>query len=296
MLRGRSRAHHAGAHLVRRRGQSLDVRDLQAYAPGDDIRHVDWRASQRYGGPQDHLIRTFELEAQTRVVISIDARASMQLPLAAPKVILACWLAEAIAYVAARSGDLVALHALFGAGEPSVVDVGRTVNRSRIRRAVRRLTAARPEAPLSFDGLQRVLPPASIWILLTDLYFDRDEHAAQLVRRLRTAQRGARWVILVELDSWPHEQLLLGHERWRIEGPGLKQTAPRVDVTPDLIGRIAGRIADRRSAIDLARAGGYTRVRWEWTADTAPAMASLFRRWFFTDRTIQRLLMKDAST
>src|SRR5436190_15497969 len=109
-LRQRDRGTVAGAHLIRQRGQSLEFREFRPYLPGDDIRHVDWRASARHR--RDALVvRTFEHEVQTRLVISIDTRATMRLPEGASKLQLARWFAEAMAYIAGRSGDSVALHA-----------------------------------------------------------------------------------------------------------------------------------------------------------------------------------------
>src|SRR6185436_2454785 len=123
-LRQRDRGTVAGAHLIRQRGQSLEFREFRPYLPGDDIRHVDWRASARHHRQEELVIRTFEHEAQTRLVISIDTRASMRLPESAPKLQLALWLAEAIAYIAGRSGDSVALHALYGPG--ALIELGAT--------------------------------------------------------------------------------------------------------------------------------------------------------------------------
>ena len=51
--RKRTRAAQVGAHLVRRKGASLEFRDHALYAPGDDIRHVDWRTSARLGRGED---------------------------------------------------------------------------------------------------------------------------------------------------------------------------------------------------------------------------------------------------
>jgi len=139
-LRQRDRGTVAGAHLIRQRGQSLEFREFRPYLPGDDIRHVDWRASARHR-PGELVVRTFEHEVQTRVVISIDARETMRLPDVAPKLQLARWFAEAMAYIAGRSGDSVALHALEGG---RAIELGSSADRWRIRRALERI--CRPKA------------------------------------------------------------------------------------------------------------------------------------------------------
>ena len=137
-LRQRDRGTVAGAHLIRQRGQSLEFREFRPYLPGDDIRHVDWRASARHHRRGELVVRTFEHEVQTRVVISIDTRATMRLPDVASKLQLARWFAEAMAYIAGRSGDSVALHAL---ERGQVVELGTSADRWRIRHALQRVTA-----------------------------------------------------------------------------------------------------------------------------------------------------------
>src|SRR4029079_13847458 len=111
-LRQRDRGTVARAQLLCQRGQSLEFREFRPYLPGDDIRHVDWRASARHHRRDELVVRTFEHEVQTRVVISIDTGATMRLPEVAPKLQLARWFAEAMCYIAGRSGDSVALHAI----------------------------------------------------------------------------------------------------------------------------------------------------------------------------------------
>src|SRR5579872_4732283 len=201
-LRQRNRGLLPGPHLVRRKGQSLEFRELRPYVPGDDIRYVDWRASARHGAERELLVRTFELEAQTRVVISIDARDSMRLPAAAPKLQMALWLAEALAYIAGRSGDRVAIHSLFTpAAESSLIEMRNRTGREQIRRVLRRFEPApRTAHPLCLRPLDDALPPASIWMVITDLYLQPQE-LQDLANRIRQAQNGLRWVILADLDS-----------------------------------------------------------------------------------------------
>src|SRR4029078_6674613 len=84
-LRQRDRGTVAGAHLIRQRGQSLEFREFSPSWPGDNTRHVDWRASARHHRRDELVVRTFEHEVQTRVVISLDTRATMRLADAEPK-------------------------------------------------------------------------------------------------------------------------------------------------------------------------------------------------------------------
>jgi uncharacterized protein DUF58 len=291
-LRQRDRGTVAGAHLIRQRGQSLEFREFRPYLPGDDIRHVDWRASARHR-PGELVVRTFEHEVQTRVVISIDARETMRLPDVAPKLQLARWFAEAMAYIAGRSGDSVALHALEGG---RAIELGSSADRWRIRRALERICAAKATRLPRLGSPQLPLPPGSVWLVLTDLYFADDADVMSLAARIRNAQQGSRWVVVVDFDSWPCETHRVGHGLYRLDGPGVSVPELRVRLTPGLLDDVKGRIDERKRRFDrAAAAGGYERLRWTWPAEANPAASAIFREHFFGQEIVRRLVMPDGA-
>lgn len=296
-LRQRDRGTVAGAHLVRQRGQSLEFREFRPYLPGDDIRHVDWRASARRHRRGELVVRTFEHEVQTRVVISIDTRATMRLPEVASKLQLALWFAEAMAYIAGRSGDSVALHAIEGG---QVIELGSSADRWRIRRALQRVSAAKAttaaEPRLIWTALERALPPGSVWLVLTDLYFADEAAVMALAARVRNAQQGSRWVVVVDFDSWACETHRVGHGLRRLDGPGVSEPELRVRLTSGLLDEVKGRIDERKRRFDrAAAAGGYDRLRWTWPAEADPAAAAIFREHFFGQEIVHRLVMPDGA-
>src|SRR5262245_19655128 len=294
-LRQRDRGTVAGAHLIRQRGQSLEFREFRPYVPGDDIRHVDWRASARHHVRDELVVRTFEHEVQTRVVISIDTRATMRLPDVASKLQLALWFAEAMAYIAGRSGDSVALHAL-ECGQ--VVELGTSADRRRIRHALQRVTLRRAsgQAKGEWTALERALPPGSIWLVLTDLYFADEAEVMALAARVRNAQQGSRWVVVVDFDSWACETYRVGHGLYRLDGPGVSAAELRVRLTSGLLDDVKGRIDERKRRFDrAAAAGGYERLRWTWPADADPAATAIFREHFFGQEIVRRLVMPDGA-
>jgi hypothetical protein len=307
-LRQRDRGTVAGAHLIRQRGQSLEFREFRPYLPGDDIRHVDWRASARHHRRDELVVRTFEHEVQTRVVISIDSRATMRLPEVAPKLQLALWFAEAMAYIAGRSGDSVALHSL---ERGHVIELGSSANRWRIRHALQRVSAtnastgrlpseARSHATTAKGGqwtaLERALPPGSVWLVLTDLYFADEADVMSLAGRIRNAQQGSRWVVVADFDSWSCETHRVGHGLHRLEGPGVTAPELRVRLTPGLLDDVKGRIDDRKRRFDrAAAAGGYDRLRWTWPPEMDPAASAIFREHFFGQEIVRRLVMPDGA-
>jgi uncharacterized protein (DUF58 family) len=87
----------AGNHASRLRGRGLNFDELRRYQPGDDLRHLDWRASLRTGKA---VVRTFTEERDRPALIVVDQRMSMffgsqrsfKSALAAELAALAAWM------------------------------------------------------------------------------------------------------------------------------------------------------------------------------------------------------------
>ena len=292
--RRQRRAGMVGGHQMRRKGQSLDFRDYEQYSPGDDIRHVDWRASARYGQANDLLVRHYAAEEQLSLIISVDTRASMALPEAMPKLQIAAWLAEAIADVALDSEDRVFLHRLFGEAGGGLDQLRGSGARGRIRKSLRRFAGYQGGHSFNKKPLARCLAPTSVWVILTDLYFDNDAQSRMLAREIARAQEGLCWVILVDLDSWPHERTYLGEGARRIEGPGLAATHNRFEISDENLLQVETRIREHKQHFyNLTRRASCDRVPWHWPAEVAPVAADYFKNRFLGDKVLQRLFMKD---
>ena len=89
----------------------LDFHDCRAYAPGDDVRRIDWRRYQRSG---DLLIRTDIDRSGHPVRVVVDRSGSMALGKPA-KLDYARRLAAAIAFSALQAGHPVSVAAFAGA-------------------------------------------------------------------------------------------------------------------------------------------------------------------------------------
>lgn len=63
-----------GAFTSQKQGQGTDYDDLRPYSAGDDIRHVDWRASAR---TQELYTRLYREEKDYRITLICDLRQSM---------------------------------------------------------------------------------------------------------------------------------------------------------------------------------------------------------------------------
>jgi hypothetical protein len=62
-----------GAHDGRRGGTGGDFRDIHPYAPGDELRRIDWRATARVARrPGELLVRRTNALSDSAVVIALD--------------------------------------------------------------------------------------------------------------------------------------------------------------------------------------------------------------------------------
>ena len=63
--------------LARKRGRGLEFADHRQYTPGDDFRHIDWKAYKRLNRL---LLRLFDEEQDLPIYLFVDASRSMQRP------------------------------------------------------------------------------------------------------------------------------------------------------------------------------------------------------------------------
>ena len=96
-----------GMHRSPHFGFSQEFKEYRAYAEGDDPRHVDWNV---YARTDRTYIKRFEGETNTRLMLLLDASASMGYGShLVSKLQYAKFLAAAFAYLASRQQDPVGL-------------------------------------------------------------------------------------------------------------------------------------------------------------------------------------------
>ncbi len=102
-----ARTRDAGPRVLRQRGESLTFSGLRAYAPGDDPRRIDWKATARQRTP---ITREYNLEQGQTVLIALDAgRLMTQQERGVSRFEQALSSALVLATVAADAGDKVGL-------------------------------------------------------------------------------------------------------------------------------------------------------------------------------------------
>jgi len=95
-LQVRARSGAVGDHAARRRGGAAEFQEHRAYAPGDDLRRVDWAAFARTGEP---VLKLFRAEEDVVVRLLVDGSASLDFG-EPSKIEVARRLAAAFGYMA----------------------------------------------------------------------------------------------------------------------------------------------------------------------------------------------------
>lgn len=190
-----------GIHQSRRFGSSSEFAEHKLYAPGDDLRHLDWKAFAR---KDRFYVRRYQEEINLDVLIVVDTSASMAYAGGArgrygvSKMNYAATLAAAVAYVAARRSDAPGLS--LAAGDELLY----LPPRARLdawSELLKRLEETYAEGKSGIaDVLQAVanrMARRSLVVVISDL-LDVGEQIIPPLRQIR--QRGSDVVILHVLD------------------------------------------------------------------------------------------------
>ena len=182
----------AGNHASRLRGRGLNFDELRRYQTGDDLRHLDWRASLRTGKP---VVRTFTEERDRPALIVVDQRMSMFFGSRRSfKSALAAELGALAAWMVFNAGDRVG-GLVFNDQRIDCIAPLRSLKRveallSRVAQQNQALNAANPDAEDEDQldkALQRCLALAGHdhLICIVSDFAGAGERTLQLMRQLR---------------------------------------------------------------------------------------------------------------
>lgn len=108
--RGEAEGTFAGPHKSHFRGTAVEFADYREYAPGDDIRLVDWKVFAR---TDRHYVRLYDAERNLLTYLVVDKSGSMEFAgtvrKTASKLEYVSRLAAALGYLVVREGDEVGL-------------------------------------------------------------------------------------------------------------------------------------------------------------------------------------------
>jgi uncharacterized protein (DUF58 family) len=164
----------SGLHKSPHQGQSVEFAEHKEYAPGDELRHLDWKA---YGKFDRYYIKRFEHETNQRALLVVDASASMGYRSGVlSKLEVATTLAGALSYLLVRQQDAAGL-ALMAGGR--FVDVPPHASAGHLHLLLEALEKLQPAGPTDLgrvaDHVAEVLPRRSTIIVLSDLLDERQD-------------------------------------------------------------------------------------------------------------------------
>jgi len=175
-----------GQHKSPFKGSSVEFVEHRQYYPGDEMRHIDWRA---FGKTGRYFVKEYEEETNLRAYLLVDCSGSMAYGQSTlSKFAYARQLAAALGYLLLTQRDAVGLMTF----DTQVRDrVEPTANHSNFERLARVLANAQPgrETSLSsvFPQLIPLLKRRSLVVILSD-FFDRLDPLTAALQQFRHAR------------------------------------------------------------------------------------------------------------
>lgn len=128
----------SGLHKSPHRGSSVEFAEYRKYAPGDDLRRLDWRV---YGRTDRFYVREFEADTNLRCYLVLDTSGSMAFG-EPSKIVYARRLLATLAYLLVQQGDAVGLQCYADGVQR---DIPPRRNPAHLQHIFGALAAARPE-------------------------------------------------------------------------------------------------------------------------------------------------------
>jgi uncharacterized protein (DUF58 family) len=164
----------SGQHRSPFHGFNIEFAEYRDYAPGDDLRRLDWRVFAR---SDRHYIKQYEEESNVRVTFVVDASASMNYKGSAPlsKFDYAATLVVSLAMLLTRQQDPVGL-VLFDEKANTVLPPNATQAQVAVMSGL--LERCTPSRKTELGGLLRSLTDQlkrrSLMVIVSDLFTDLD--------------------------------------------------------------------------------------------------------------------------
>jgi len=184
----------AGMHRSPRFGQSVEFLQHRQYAPGDDLRHVDWKVWAK----QDRLyVKQFEEDTNMHVTMLMDISGSMQYGSGSlSKYDYGCTAVASLAYLLLRQQDMVGCVAF---DDQIRFHVPPRSKKNHLEAITRAMVTEDPREKTDFYPILRQvaeeIPRRGMMILFSDLLADTDG----LLRGLKLLRKRGHDVVVFHL-------------------------------------------------------------------------------------------------
>jgi uncharacterized protein (DUF58 family) len=170
----------SGLHKSPHQGQSVEFAEHKEYAPGDELKHLDWKA---YGKFDRYYVKRYEHETNLRALMVVDASGSMGYGTAGlSKLEVAKVLAATLAHLLVRQQDGAGVAIVAGGQLREIPPRAAAAHLSVLLDA---LEAARPagatDLATAADTLAEKLPRRSLVCVFSDFFDDRPDALKRLL-------------------------------------------------------------------------------------------------------------------
>ena len=193
-----------GQHKSPHKGFSVEFAEHREYVPGDELRHLDWRA---YARSDRYYVKLYEQETNLQATLVLDTSGSMRF---GQKFDYARRLAACLAYLLSTQQDLAGMAAIDESIRWEMPPGSSPSHLDRMFRAMETLEAGnKTDLANQLHGLAERLPRRSLVILLSDLWVE----PAELVKALNHLRyRKHQGMVLHILDpaeiDLPYDQMV----------------------------------------------------------------------------------------
>lgn len=166
----------AGEYHAVFKGRGMEFEEVRPYAPGDEIRTIDWNVTARMGEP---FVKRYVEERELTVMLVVDASGSGEFgSVQWFKRELAAELTAVLSFAATTNNDRVGLLIFTDRVE---LFIPPRKGRRHVLRLIRELLAFEPQGigtdiKLALDTINRVLKQRSIIFLVSDFLADVDSY------------------------------------------------------------------------------------------------------------------------
>ncbi|MGM0577834.1 MAG: DUF58 domain-containing protein [Myxococcota bacterium] len=199
-----------GIHKSPHHGSSIEFAEHKEYSPGDEVRHIDWKA---YGRLDKYYVKKFEQETNLRAWAVVDVSGSMGYGREGTltKLEYASVLATSLGFLLLRQSDSIGLVTFADDVRAVLPTRGRM---SHLTHFCEQLEHARPRGGTSLEaGLRRIMEQAGkrgLVFVFSDFFGDRDSLFAIL---RQVVSRGHQVTVFHVLDGdeleFPFEEMTL---------------------------------------------------------------------------------------
>ena len=170
----------SGLHKSPHQGQSVEFSEHKEYAPGDELRHLDWKA---FGKLDRYYVKRFEHETNLKATLVLDASGSMGYRSGAlSKLEVATTLAGALAYLLVRQQDAAGLSVVTREG---FADVPPRSAAGHLHAVLGALDSLQPGGGTDLfaaaEHLAERVRRGGLLLVFSDLFDDRDDALARVL-------------------------------------------------------------------------------------------------------------------